>query len=60
MLCVISNNMQIFVSLTANGVDVKNCQYFNSNTFPLKVVLNSAEKDEGVIQIIYKVLLEYF
>ena len=41
--------------MTANGIDVKNCQYFNSNTFPLKVVLNSAEKDDGIIQIIYKV-----
>ena len=42
--------------MTANGIDVKNCQYFNSNTFPLKVVLNSAEKDDGIIQIIYKVI----
>ena len=41
--------------MTANGIDVKNCQYFNSNTFPLKVVLNSAQKDHGIIQIIYKV-----
>ena len=41
--------------MTANGIDVKNWQYFNSNTFPLKVVLNSAEKDDGIIQIIYKV-----
>ncbi|XP_023349683.1 phosphatidylinositol 4-phosphate 3-kinase C2 domain-containing subunit alpha isoform X2 [Eurytemora carolleeae] len=42
-------------SMTASGVDVKSCQHFNSNTFPLKVVLNSAENDGGVIQIIYKV-----
>ena len=42
------------ISMTASGVDVKSCQHFNSNTFPLKVVLNSAENDGGVIQIIYK------
>ena len=46
--------------MTANGIDVKNCQYFNSNTFPLKVVLNSAEKDDGIIQIIYKVIFVEF
>ena len=45
----------ICISMTASGVDVKSCQHFNSNTFPLKVVLNSAENDGGVIQIIYKV-----
>ena len=37
------------------GVEVKSCNYFNSNTFPLKIVLNSAEDDGGLIQIIYKV-----
>lgn len=42
-------------SLVANGVDVKNCTYFNSNTFPLKLVLNSKENDGGVIKAIYKV-----
>lgn len=42
-------------SLTARGVEVKSCNYFNSNTFPLKIVLNSAEDDGGLIQIIYKV-----
>ena len=42
-------------SLVANGVDVKNCSYFNSNTFPLKLILNSDEKDGGVIKAIYKV-----
>ena len=44
-------------SLTARGVDVKSCSYFNSNTFPLKVVFNSAEDNGGLIQIIYKVSL---
>ena len=42
-------------SLVANGVDVKTCKYFNSNTFPLKLVMNSAEDDGGVINAIYKV-----
>eukprot|EP00092_Neocalanus_flemingeri_P001614 GFUD01001721.1.p1 GENE.GFUD01001721.1~~GFUD01001721.1.p1 ORF type:complete len:1837 (+),score=416.06 GFUD01001721.1:479-5989(+) len=42
-------------SLIANGADVKSCSYFNSNTFPLKLVLNSDENDGGVIKAIYKV-----
>jgi len=42
-------------SLVANGVDVKTCKYFNSNTFPLKLVMTSAEDDGGVINAIYKV-----
>jgi len=55
MLKTTPSLVPLSASMTANGIDVKNCQYFNSNTFPLKVVLNSAEKDDGIIQIIYKV-----
>lgn len=42
-------------SLVSNGVDVKSCTYFNSNTFPLKLVLSSREDDGGIIKAIYKV-----
>ena len=42
-------------SLMVNGVDVKTCSYFNSNTFPLKLVFTSRESDGGVIKAIYKV-----
>ena len=41
-------------SMVTDGVDVKNCTYFNSNTVPLKLVLNSRGSD-GVIKAIYKV-----
>ena len=34
---------------------LRNCSYFNSNAFPLKLVLNSAEEEGGVIKAIYKV-----
>ena len=42
-------------SSMARGVDGRNCSYFNSNAFPLKLVLNSAEEDGGFIKAIYKV-----
>ena len=42
-------------SLVSAGVDVKSCTYFNSNTFPLKLVLNSRDNDGGIIKAIYKV-----
>ena len=42
-------------SLVSTGVDVKSCTYFNSNTFPLKLVLNSRDNDGGIIKAIYKV-----
>ena len=42
-------------SSLARGVDGRSCSYFNSNAFPLKLVLNSAEEDGGFIKAIYKV-----
>ena len=36
-------------------MEVRSCSYFNSNTFPLKLVLSSKEADGGQIKAIYKV-----
>lgn len=42
-------------TLRVNGIQVRTCSYFNSNTLPLKI--NFLAHDGSIIPAIYKVLL---